>query len=73
MAKSTIVKTSIALRYVAGQDEKGKEIFKKQTFNKVNIAATADQLYNVANAMATMLVSGSADIFKEEESAVTNA
>lgn len=73
MAKSTVVNTSIALRYVAGQDEKGKDILKKQSFNKVNIAATADQLYNVANAMATLLVAGSADIFKEEESVVTNA
>ncbi|MEL7597447.1 MAG: DUF1659 domain-containing protein [Clostridiaceae bacterium] len=73
MANSTVVKTSIALRYVDGQDEKGKDILKKQSFNKVNIAATADQLYNVANAMATLLVAGSADIFKEEESVVTNA
>lgn len=73
MANSTVVKTSIALRYVAGQDEKGKEIFKKQSFNKVNTTATPEQLYNVANAMAGLLVSGSADIFKEEESVVTNA
>lgn len=73
MANSTIVKSTIALKYVAGQDEKGKEIFKKQSFNKVNITATPEALYNVANAMAALLVSGSADIFKEEESVITNA
>lgn len=73
MANSTVVKSSVALRYVAGQDEKGREIFKKQTFNKVKITATPEELYNVANAMAAMLVSGSADIYKEEQSIVTNA
>ncbi|SEP78126.1 Protein of unknown function [Virgibacillus subterraneus] len=55
MAVAQMVNTRMSLILDDGIDEvSGKQLFKTKSFNNVKIAATADQLYSIANAVVVL-------------------
>ncbi|GGH88695.1 alpha-D-ribose 1-methylphosphonate 5-phosphate C-P lyase [Pullulanibacillus pueri] len=52
MATSQMEKTTLALVFDGGADEKGNAVNKRKSFNNVKTDATADQLYAIAEAIA---------------------
>ncbi|MFB4167215.1 DUF1659 domain-containing protein [Virgibacillus sp. JSM 102003] len=55
MAVAQMMKSRMSLVLDDGIDEiSGKQLFKTKSFNNVKIAATADQLYSIANAVVVL-------------------
>ncbi|MCY6485390.1 DUF1659 domain-containing protein [Clostridium aestuarii] len=55
MATSANIKSTLNLKYVAGTDDKGKEIIKNQRLNKVKPDASDDNIYAVGGALSGLL------------------
>lgn len=73
MVESTVLKSNMALRYVAGQDDNGKDVLKIQTFSNLRSAALDEDIFAVGTALSTVLVSGSAEVHKKDDCLITNA
>ncbi len=73
MAESTILKSSLSLTYVNGQDSDGKDVSATQSFNSLKTGALTDDIYAVASAMATLLISDSVEIHRKDDSLVIMA
>ncbi|MGP4106021.1 DUF1659 domain-containing protein [Virgibacillus sp. L01] len=55
MAVAQMMNSRMSLVLDDGIDEiSGKQLFKTKSFNNVKIAATADQLYSIANAVVVL-------------------
>ncbi|MCY6354392.1 DUF1659 domain-containing protein [Clostridium sp. ZS2-4] len=72
MAKSTLVKSDVAIKYHFGQDEKGKELYRKQRLTKLKPTATDEDVFVVATAVSKFLEDPATEIFKENENLLTN-
>ncbi|OIK08710.1 hypothetical protein BIV60_25600 [Bacillus sp. MUM 116] len=51
MAQARLATTKLRIVFETGMDEQGKPILKAKTFSNVKKAATADQLYQAAQAI----------------------
>ena len=51
MAQARLAETKLRLVFEAGMDEKGNPLTKAKAFNNINSMATADQLYQTAQAI----------------------
>ncbi|APH03523.1 DUF1659 domain-containing protein [Bacillus weihaiensis] len=54
MANQVLLDSQLRLMYEAGVDEKGETIFKSKNYNNVKITSTADELLQVAQAIASL-------------------
>ena len=54
MAQAMLAETKLRLVFEAGMDVDGSPILKAKTFNNVKKGATADQLYQVAQAISVL-------------------
>jgi Protein of unknown function (DUF1659) len=54
MAQGMLMESKLRLIFETGVDEKGEPILKTKTFNNVTKSATADQLYQAAQAIAAL-------------------
>mgnify|MGYP001332558694 CR=1 FL=1 len=54
MAQAYIVQSSLRLTFFVGIDQYGKEMFKTRTYSNLNSAATAEQVYQAAQALASL-------------------
>ncbi|WP_342433442.1 DUF1659 domain-containing protein [Neobacillus sp. FSL H8-0543] len=54
MAETLLAESKLRLVFQAGIDEDGKPILKAKTFGNVNKAVTADQLYQVTQAVVSL-------------------
>lgn len=74
MAVAQIVDSRLSLILDDGVDpESGKQVFKSKSFNNVKTAATADQLFNIANAVAPLQQRPLVDIERNDSSEITGA
>ncbi|MCY6370215.1 DUF1659 domain-containing protein [Clostridium ganghwense] len=72
MAKSTNIKSTLIIRYHAGQDEKGKEIYKNQRINKVKPAAGDDDVFAVATVLSKFLDDPVVEVFRQNDNLIAN-
>jgi Protein of unknown function (DUF1659) len=56
MAQAIITATKLLVSYETGMNEKGEPIFKTKTYSNVIEEATADQLHQVAQALASLSI-----------------
>ncbi|WP_042462173.1 DUF1659 domain-containing protein [Neobacillus dielmonensis] len=56
MAQGFLETTKLRLVFQTGMDDEGKPIIRSKTFSNVTKAATADQLYQAANALAGLTI-----------------
>ena len=54
MAQALMIDTKLRLSFEIGLNDKGEPIFKSKTFGNVKKTATADQLHQVAQAIASL-------------------
>ncbi|WP_141432382.1 DUF1659 domain-containing protein [Bacillus sp. 03113] len=54
MAQAILADTKLRITFETGLNEKGEPIFKAKTFSNIKKEATADQLYSVAQAIASI-------------------
>lgn len=54
MAQAILADSKLRLMFEVGLDEKGAPILKAKTFNNLKKEATADQLFQVAQAVAVL-------------------
>lgn len=54
MADAILFDSKLRLNFDVGMNEKGEPIFKSKTIGNVKRAATADELYQFAQAIATL-------------------
>ncbi|WP_163182705.1 DUF1659 domain-containing protein [Neobacillus sedimentimangrovi] len=54
MAQSLLVGTKLKMVFQTGIDDDGKPILRTKTFSNVRKEATADQLFQAANALAVL-------------------
>jgi hypothetical protein len=54
MAQVRLAETKLRLVFEAGMDDKGKPLTKTKTFNNISALATADQLYQTAQAIMVL-------------------
>ncbi|WP_042462120.1 DUF1659 domain-containing protein [Neobacillus dielmonensis] len=56
MAQGFLESTKLRLVFQTGMDDEGKPILRSKTFSNVTKAATADQLYQAANALSVLSI-----------------
>ncbi|WP_077329212.1 DUF1659 domain-containing protein [Virgibacillus siamensis] len=72
MAVAQMVDSRLSLILDDGTDpESGKPIFKSKSFNNVKIAATADQLFAIANAVAPLQQRPLVSVERKDNSHIT--
>jgi hypothetical protein len=54
MAQASLTDTKVRLFFEAGMDDEGNLILKSKTFNNVKMSATADQIFQVAQAVSAL-------------------
>ncbi|KAB2336551.1 DUF1659 domain-containing protein [Cytobacillus depressus] len=54
MAQALMIDTKLRLRFETGLNDKGEPIFKTKTLGNVKNTATADQLHQAAQAIASL-------------------
>ncbi|MFE8695038.1 DUF1659 domain-containing protein [Cytobacillus sp. FJAT-53684] len=54
MAQALMIDTKIRLSFEAGLNEKGEPIYKSKTIGNVKKTASADQIYQVTQALASL-------------------
>jgi hypothetical protein len=54
MAQAKLADTKLRLVFEVGMDEKGSPIFKSKTLSNIKKEATADQLFQVAQALSVL-------------------
>lgn len=72
-AKTTLLNTSVILKYKDGLDEEGKEIIKRQTFSNIKIDAAVQDIYDVAGEIEKLLGKTLEELIRQDESGITNA
>jgi hypothetical protein len=58
MAQAMVSGTKLRLVFVTGTDEKGNPILRTKSFNNLKKEATADQMYQVAQAIGNLSADG---------------
>ncbi|MEQ8156845.1 MAG: DUF1659 domain-containing protein [Clostridiaceae bacterium] len=67
MAETVMTSQALVIRYKAGMDAEGKDVFKKQTFSNISNTATDDNLSIVGHAIGNILNTEIYSVLKENE------
>lgn len=68
--EQTNIKSTLAIKYLAGEDKDGKDIFKTQKFQKVLKEAKAEDVYAVGQAIGSLLDDPSVEIVREDSNLI---
>ena len=69
---STKVHSAMVLKFKNGVDSKGKDIIKSQSFSKVKVAATDDEILAVGTALGALLAFPLVDVSRQDQSTIIN-
>ncbi len=72
MINSTNIKSALVIKYLGGQDENGKDIFRTQRFSNVKPAALDEDVFGVATALGTLLEISSVEVLRENDNLIVN-
>ncbi|MGL5245656.1 MAG: DUF1659 domain-containing protein [Sarcina sp.] len=67
MAKSTITKSTLGLKYQVGTDDNGNPKFATQKYSKIKVGASDDAILAVGKALSSLLFTEGALILKEQD------
>lgn len=71
--QSTLAKSALALRYISGVDSKGNDVIKAKKFTNVKVEATAQNIYDAAQALAPLMKYPMSEIVRTDDSVLINA
>ncbi|AGY76803.1 DUF1659 domain-containing protein [Clostridium autoethanogenum] len=69
--KSTILQTSLILKYKDGLDAKGKEVIKQQRFSNIKTTAADQDIYDVSKEIEKLLGKTLNELVKQDQNAIT--
>ncbi|WP_027408349.1 DUF1659 domain-containing protein [Anoxybacteroides tepidamans] len=72
MAQAITQQSQLRLVLQAGVDETGKPIYKRKSFNNVKVTATSEQLFTVAQALASLQTHPLVQIERNDLHFITN-
>lgn len=72
MINSTNIKSTLAIKYLGGQDADGKDVFKTQRFANVKPSAVDADLFAVATALGTLLENPGVEVLRENDNLIVN-
>ncbi|PRR72113.1 hypothetical protein CPAL_16000 [Clostridium thermopalmarium DSM 5974] len=72
MINSTNVKSTLAIKYLAGQDKNGKDVFKTQRFQNVKPSASDSDVFDVATALGNLLENPDVEVIRENDNLIVN-
>ncbi|MEA4825513.1 DUF1659 domain-containing protein [Clostridium sp. JNZ J1-5] len=72
MINSTGIKSTLVVKYLAGQDKNGKDLFKSQRFANVKTTAKDEDLFAVAKALGNLLENPNVEVMRENDSLIVN-
>lgn len=72
MVNSTSVKSTLAITYLVGQDEEGKDVFKTQRLQKVKPSVSDEDVFIVASALGDLLENPDVEVIRENDNLITN-
>ena len=67
------VQSTLVLEYVGGKDEKGKDIIKKQSFNKISLSATNEKLFQVCKSLEILIGKPIIKIYKADSNVIESS
>jgi predicted histidine transporter YuiF (NhaC family) len=71
-AQTTLVGTSLSLKYKAGVDQAGKDINKVKKFSNVKVTVVNQNLLDVATAFIPLMSYPILDVLRTDESSIVN-
>jgi hypothetical protein len=69
---STKIQSAMILKFKSGVDTTGKDIIKNQSFSKIKVAATDDELLAVGTALGGLLAFPLVDVSRQDQSTIVN-
>ncbi|MBL4933049.1 DUF1659 domain-containing protein [Clostridium paridis] len=66
MAEALLASQSLVIKYKAGIDKEGKDVFRRQGFSNISNEATVDNLSAVGHAIGDILYTQICSVLKEE-------
>jgi hypothetical protein len=72
MISSTNIKSTLAIKYLGGQDENGKDVFRTQRLANVKPSAVDEDVFAVATVLGTLLESPSVEVLRENDNLIVN-
>jgi hypothetical protein len=72
MAQAVIQASQLRLVFELGIDENGKMKYKNKNFNNIKMNAQADQLFSVAQAIASLQIHPLAQVERNDKHLLTN-
>jgi predicted histidine transporter YuiF (NhaC family) len=71
-AQTTLVGTSLSLKYKAGIDQSGKDINKVKKFSNVKVTAVNQNLLDVATAFIPLMTYPTLQVLRTDDSSIVN-
>lgn len=73
MVNSTGIKSTLVIKYVTGQDEKGRDILKTQRIQKIKPSALDESIFEVAVVLGSLLENEKVKVVRENENLIAEA
>lgn len=68
--QTTLVNTSLSIRYKDGIDSAGRDVIKAKKFSNVKVTAASQDLFDVAEAFSPLLRYPVVDVLKTDDSLI---
>lgn len=72
MINSTNIKSTLVIKYLGGQDDSGKDIFRTQRLVNVKPSAADEDVFAVATALGTLLENPNVEVLRENDNLIVN-
>lgn len=69
---STKMQSSVILKYKTGVDDNGNDVFESQKFGKVSTTSQDQEVYDVAEAIGTLVSYPVTQIIRDDQSSIIN-
>jgi hypothetical protein len=70
--KSTLIKSTLTLRYKEGIDSNGKDIIKTKKFSNIKVTAADEKILNVAAAFSPLMKYPVLESLRSNDNSLTN-
>jgi Protein of unknown function (DUF1659). len=71
--QSTLAKSALTMKYIAGVDTSGNDIIKAKKFSNVKVEDTAQSIYDVAQTFAPLMKFPLTETLRTDDSVLINA
>lgn len=73
MVNTTTVKSVLVIKYLVGQDEQGKDVFKVQRLQNLKTDAKDEDVFNIATALGNLLENHDVEVTRQNAQLIVAA